>query len=109
MAVVASRAIFINGRGHHVAWGLVNMAAVTPNPVEPARQASGRLEKLRLGDVLVQQLLISQEQLQQTLELRRQTSKKTGPRMNKNPAALFVVLSANPSLSFRPDTSVFGY
>ena len=37
---------------------------------------SGRPEKLRLGDVLVQQRLISQEQLQQTLELQRQTGKK---------------------------------
>ncbi len=40
--------------------------------------ARGRPEKLRLGDVLVQQRLISQEQLQQTLELQRQTGKKTG-------------------------------
>lgn len=78
MAVVASRAIFINGPGHPVAWGLVNMAALTPTPVEPARQASGRPEKLRLGDVLVQQRLISQEQLQQTLEPQRQTGKKPG-------------------------------
>jgi MSHA biogenesis protein MshE len=38
----------------------------------------GRPEKLRLGDVLVQQRLISQEQLQQTLELQRQTGKKVG-------------------------------
>ena len=53
------------------------MAAVAPTPVEPARQASGRPGKLRLGDVLVQQRLISQEQLQQTLELQRQTGKKT--------------------------------
>jgi MSHA biogenesis protein MshE len=33
---------------------------------------------MRLGDVLVQQRLISQEQLQQTLELQRQTGKKVG-------------------------------
>jgi MSHA biogenesis protein MshE len=33
---------------------------------------------LRLGDVLVQQRLISQEQLQQTLDLQRQTGKKMG-------------------------------
>ena len=39
---------------------------------------AGRPEKLRLGDVLVQQRLISQEQLQQTLELQRQTGKKVG-------------------------------
>ncbi|MBA3057090.1 MAG: GspE/PulE family protein [Gammaproteobacteria bacterium] len=38
----------------------------------------GRPEKLRLGDVLVQQRLISQEQLQKTLELQRQTGKKVG-------------------------------
>ncbi len=38
----------------------------------------GRPEKLRLGDVLVQQRLISQEQLQQTLDLQRQTGKKMG-------------------------------
>ena len=42
------------------------------------RAPSGRPEKLRLGDVLVQQRLISQEQLQQTLELQRKTGKKTG-------------------------------
>ena len=40
--------------------------------------APGRPEKLRLGDVLVQQRLISQEQLQQTLDLQRQTGKKMG-------------------------------
>ena len=85
------------------------MAAVAPTPVEPARQASGRPEKLRLGDVLVQQRLISQERLQQTLGLQRQTGKETGLRMNKSPPAPIVVLSANPSLSFRPDTSVSGY
>ncbi len=39
---------------------------------------TGRPEKLRLGDVLVQQRLISQEQLQQTLDLQRQTGKKMG-------------------------------
>ena len=78
MAVVASRAICTNGPGHHVAKGLVNMAGVTPTPVEPARQAGGRSEKLRLGDELVQQRLISQEQLQQTLEPQRQTGKKPG-------------------------------
>ena len=39
---------------------------------------SNRPEKLRLGDVLVQQRLISQAQLQQTLELQRSTGKKVG-------------------------------
>ncbi len=38
----------------------------------------GRPEKLRLGDVLLQQRVISQQQLQQTLELQRQTGKKVG-------------------------------
>ncbi|NCS62228.1 MAG: MSHA biogenesis protein MshE, partial [Rhodoferax sp.] len=47
-------------------------AALKPSP------APGRPEKLRLGDVLVQQKLISQEQLQQTLDLQRQTGKKMG-------------------------------
>jgi len=42
-------------------------------PVTPGRPA-----KLRLGDVLVQQRLISQEQLQQTLELQKKTGKKMG-------------------------------
>jgi len=40
--------------------------------------APGRPEKLRLGDVLVQQRLLSQEQLQQTLALQKQTGKKMG-------------------------------
>jgi MSHA biogenesis protein MshE len=40
--------------------------------------AAGRPEKVRLGDVLVQQRLSSQDQLQQTLELQRQTGKKVG-------------------------------
>jgi len=51
------------------------MATAVSTAPEAAR---GRPEKLRLGDVLVQQRLISQEQLQQTLELQRQTGKKTG-------------------------------
>ena len=54
------------------------MSAVTSTPLETPRIVPGRPEKLRLGDVLVQQRLISQEQLQQTLELQRQTGKKTG-------------------------------
>jgi MSHA biogenesis protein MshE len=55
----------------------MNMAAASTAP-PPAPPASARVEKLRLGDVLVQQRLISQEQLQQTLELQRQTGKKVG-------------------------------
>jgi hypothetical protein len=50
----------------------------SPNAAPARPHAPGRPEKLRLGDVLVQQRLISQEQLQQTLELQRQTGKKTG-------------------------------
>ena len=53
------------------------VATAQPQP-ESARPVPGRPEKLRLGDVLVQQRLISQEQLQQTLELQRQTGKKLG-------------------------------
>ena len=49
-----------------------------PAPPEASRAPSGRPEKLRLGDVLVQQKLISLEQLQQTLELQRTTGKKVG-------------------------------
>jgi MSHA biogenesis protein MshE len=60
----------------------MNMAAtpIGKPPLAPdaQRQAPGRPEKLRLGDVLVQQKLISQEQLQQTLELQRTTGKKVG-------------------------------
>ena len=56
----------------------MNMAAASP-PVQTSPPSTpGRPEKLRLGDVLVQQRLISQEQLQQTLELQRQTGKKVG-------------------------------
>ena len=43
-----------------------------------AAAAAPRREKLRLGDVLVQQQLISQEQLQQALELQRGTGKRLG-------------------------------
>ena len=50
----------------------------TPPAPEASRPVSGRPEKLRLGDVLVQQKLISQEQLLQTLELQRATGKKVG-------------------------------
>ncbi len=55
----------------------MNMAAAAAPKPAGARPA-GRPEKLRLGDVLVQQRLISQEQLQQTLELQQQTGKKVG-------------------------------
>jgi MSHA biogenesis protein MshE len=51
--------------------------AATSEP-KSAASPTGRPEKLRLGDVLVQQRLISQEQLQQTLDLQRQTGKKMG-------------------------------
>ncbi|MBX9870743.1 MAG: GspE/PulE family protein [Burkholderiaceae bacterium] len=50
--------------------------AATAKPA--AARPTGRPEKLRLGDVLVQQRLISQEQLLQTLELQQQTGKKVG-------------------------------
>lgn len=55
----------------------MNMAAASAKPAG-SRAAAGRPEKLRLGDVLVQQRLISQEQLQQTLELQQQTGRKVG-------------------------------
>ena len=55
----------------------MNMVAAPPVQTGPS-PASGRHEKQRLGDVLVQQRLISQEQLQQTLALQRQTGKKIG-------------------------------
>ena len=56
----------------------MNMAAAASFAQTRPPPAPGRPEKLRLGDVLVQQRLISQEQLQQTLELQRQTGKKIG-------------------------------
>ncbi len=59
----------------------MNMAAGAPNAPnvsDSSRPVPGRPEKLRLGDVLVQQRLISQEQLQQTLDLQRTTGKKMG-------------------------------
>jgi MSHA biogenesis protein MshE len=55
----------------------MNLAAAPPMQSNPF-PAPGRSEKLRLRDVLVQQRLISQEQLVQTLELQRQTGKKVG-------------------------------
>jgi MSHA biogenesis protein MshE len=56
------------------------MNTATAASANPAghRPQSGRPEKLRLGDVLVQQRLISQEQLQQTLELQQQTGRRVG-------------------------------
>lgn len=42
----------------------MNMATAAPGAPDAHRPPSGRPEKLRLGDVLVQQKLISQEQLQ---------------------------------------------
>ncbi len=55
----------------------MNQAVTSPTAaVSPS--LPGRPEKLRLGDVLVQQRLISQEQLQQTLVLQKQTGKKMG-------------------------------
>ena len=56
----------------------MNMAAAAPTRAGPVPARPGRPEHQRLGDVLVQQRLISQEQLQQTLELQRQTGKKVG-------------------------------
>jgi MSHA biogenesis protein MshE len=56
----------------------MNMAVAAPAAPQAQRPAQGRPEKLRLGDVLVQQKLISQEQLQQTLDLQRTTGKKMG-------------------------------
>ncbi len=57
----------------------MNMAAAPTSAAAPSPAAApGRPEKQRLGDVLVQQRLISQEQLQQTLELQRKTGKKVG-------------------------------
>ena len=60
----------------------MNMATAAPGAPDGTRPSPppppGRPEKLRLGDVLVQQRLISQEQLQQTLELQRTTGKKVG-------------------------------
>jgi MSHA biogenesis protein MshE len=56
----------------------MNMAVAATAKPAGARAPAGRPEKLRLGDVLVQQRLISLEQLQQTLELQQQTGKKVG-------------------------------
>jgi MSHA biogenesis protein MshE len=56
----------------------MNKAAVATGTLEGARTVPGRPEKLRLGDVLVQQRVISQEQLQKTLQLQQQTGRKVG-------------------------------
>ena len=56
----------------------MNMAASAPPVPDVPRPAPGRPDKLRLGDVLVQQRLISQEQLMHTLDLQRTTGKKMG-------------------------------
>ncbi len=53
------------------------MAAAAP-PAQMSPLPLGQAKKLRLGEVLVQQRLISQEQLQQTLKLQQQTGKKLG-------------------------------
>lgn len=49
-----------------------------PAETSPAPEAAGRPQKLRLGDVLVQQQLISEDQLQQSLVQQRSTGKKLG-------------------------------
>ena len=54
----------------------MNLAASPTGPTQTPRTA--RPEKIRLGDVLVQQRLISAEQLRQALELQQQTGKKVG-------------------------------
>lgn len=49
------------------------------SPAQAGQSATpDRRQKMRLGDVLLQQRLISQEQLQQTLDLQRKTGKKMG-------------------------------
>ena len=50
--------------------------AATPAPMPPP--APARREKLRLGDVLVKQMLITEEQLQKALEMQRGTGKRLG-------------------------------
>ncbi len=56
----------------------MNLASVASGASNGQRQTGGRPDKLRLGDVLVQQKLISQEQLQAALDLQRATGKKMG-------------------------------
>lgn len=54
------------------------MVAADPPAQAGPSASSERRQKLRLGDVLLQQRLISQEQLQQTLDLQHKTGKKLG-------------------------------
>jgi len=54
------------------------MVAEDPPAQAGPSASSDRRQKLRLGDVLLQQRLISQEQLQQTLDLQHKTGKKLG-------------------------------
>ena len=54
------------------------MVAADPPAQAGPSASSERRPKLRLGDVLLQQRLISQEQLQQTLDLQHKTGKKLG-------------------------------
>lgn len=56
----------------------MNTAAMAPPAQDGPRPPSGQAEKLRLGDVLLQQRLVSEEQLKQTLELQRKSGKKVG-------------------------------
>lgn len=49
-----------------------------PPTAIPAQPRSGRPKKVRIGDVLVQQRLITPAQLQQALDLQRTTGKKLG-------------------------------
>ena len=53
------------------------IAEAPPRPDAPAPRP-GRPQPQRLGDVLVQQRLISQEQLQEALAMQRRTGKKVG-------------------------------
>ena len=55
-------------------------AAATPaaTPAPMPTPAPARREKLRLGDVLVKQMLITEEQLQKALEMQRGTGKRLG-------------------------------
>lgn len=55
-------------------------AAATPAAAAPAPMPAPapRREKLRLGDVLVKQMLITEEQLQKALEMQRGTGKRLG-------------------------------
>ncbi len=52
--------------------------AAGPAPFAAPASAATRREKLRLGDVLLQQKLISEEQLKQTLDQQRATGKRLG-------------------------------